>query len=413
MSCRPSCEDGSPHGTHRPATPPPVLRQNRSAPPPWSQHRPLRSASPPIRPDRRTEQCREDSAALAPIPTSDGLTVPVRLAGHASSSTEFIPLTFLIDPLTGPLAGVKVIELGNAIAAPLCGSMLGYMGADVVKIEPPGRGDYSRSWGDQVLAESPYFLQYNRNKRSVAVDLKSRAGKDVLAKLIKRSDVLVENFRPGTMSKLGFSESRIRTLNPSLIHCAVSGFGQTGPYSQLGGYDSMIQAMSGVMAVTGEPDGDPLRVGAPITDIVAALAAAFSVASALYERRRSRKGQVIDVSLFESGLSIVAQWVTIATLTGRQFRRFGNVYPLLAPYELFKTADSELVLAIGNDVLWSRLCSVLGLEEQATDPRFKTNPDRIRPENRRALTAALRSKLLEQRTAEWIRTFWKEGIPAA
>jgi len=315
--------------------------------------------------------------------------------------------------LTGPLAGVKVIELGNAIAAPLCGSMLGDMGADVVKIEPPGRGDDSRSWGDQVRAESPYFLQYNRNKRSVAVDLKSRAGKDVLAKLIKRSDVLVENFRPGTMSKLGFSESRIRTLNPSLIHCAVSGFGQTGPYSQLGGYDSMIQAMSGVMAVTGEPDGDPLRVGAPITDIVAALAAAFSVASALYERRRSRKGQVIDVSLFESGLSIVAQWVTIATLTGRQFRRFGNVYPLLAPYELFKTADSELVLAIGNDVLWSRLCSVLGLEEQATDPRFKTNPDRIRPENRRALTAALRSKLLEQRTAEWIRTFWKEGIPAA
>ena len=315
--------------------------------------------------------------------------------------------------MTGPLAGVKVIELGNAIAAPLCGSMLGDMGAEVVKIEPPGKGDDSRSWGDQVNGESPYFLQYNRNKRSVALDLKSRAGKEVLAKLIRRSDVLIENFRPGTMSKLGFSGGRIRSLNSSLVYCAVSGFGQTGPYARLGGYDSMIQAMSGVMAVTGEPERDPLRVGAPITDIVAALTAAFSVASALYERRRSKKGQSVDVSLFESGLSIVAQWVTITSLTGRQFQRFGNVYPLLAPYELFKTADSELVLAIGNDVLWLKLCGILGLEEEARDPRFKTNPERIRPENRRALTATLSAKFLEHSTSHWIRVFWKEGIPAA
>jgi CoA:oxalate CoA-transferase len=312
----------------------------------------------------------------------------------------------------GPLHGLQVLEMGSAVTGPLCCSLLGDMGAEVVKVEMPGRGDDSRLWGEQVKGESPYFIQYNRNKRGVTLNIKSKGGKEVLTKLIRKSDVLVENFRPGTLARLGFPYSLLRQLNPGLIYCAISGFGSSGPYKEFGGYDALIQGMSGVMDVTGEEDGPPLRVGFPVTDIVAALYAAFSVVAAIHSRGTSKKGQMIDASLFEAGVSSVAQWMTINSLTGKKVKRFGNKYPLLAPYEVFDAADRPFVLAVGNDQMWSKLCGLIGRNELVSDPRFRTNPDRIKPENRKAIRQLLDNVFKTRSASVWVGLLRKEGIPA-
>jgi len=286
------------------------------------------------------------------------------------------------------------------------------MGAEVVKVEPPGRGDDSRRWGEQVQGESPYFIQYNRNKRSITLDVKREEGRKVFSKLVTKADVLVENFRPGTLGRLGFPYSKLKRLNRRLVYCSVSGFGRSGPYRNLGGYDATVQAISGLMDVTGAEDGPPLRVGVPITDIVAALYAAFSVAVALDSRNRSGRGQAIDVSLFEAGVFAVAQWITINSLTGKPVSRFGNRYPLLAPYELFDAADRPFVLAVGNDQLWLKLCGLIGRRDLVDDPRFRTNIERIRPENRSALNLMLEEVFREKTASEWVELLWREGIPA-
>ncbi len=312
----------------------------------------------------------------------------------------------------GPLDGIKVLELGTAVAGPLCGALLGDMGAEVIKIEAPERGDDSRRWGTLVKGESPYFVQYNRNKRSVALDIRREEGREILMRLARKSDVLIENFRPGTMKRLGLSYEALRKLNRRLVYCSVSGFGQTGPYSQLGGYDAIIQALSGLMSITGEADGPPLRVGVPITDILAALYAAFSVTLALFVRNRIGGGQMIDVSLLESGISAVSQWITISSLTGKPVQRFGNRYPLLAPYELFGTKDRPMVVAVGNDEMWAKLCEIIDRKDLIHDPRFRTNPDRILPENRSALTGILQELFVKRPAASWVNAFRNAGIPA-
>jgi crotonobetainyl-CoA:carnitine CoA-transferase CaiB-like acyl-CoA transferase len=313
--------------------------------------------------------------------------------------------------LKGPLSGINVVELGSAIASPLCSALLGDMGAEVVKVEPPGRGDDARRWGEKVGGESPYFLQYNRNKRSVTLDIRKEAGRKALLRLIKRSDVLVENFRPGTMKRLSLSYGRVHRANPRLVYCSVSGFGQTGPYRQQGGYDAIIQAISGLMSITGEENGSPMRVGVPITDILAALYAAYAVGLALLRRERTGVGEHIDVSLFESGVSAVAQWIAISSQTGEPPKRFGNRYPLLAPYELFETKDRPMVVAVGNDELWARLCRLIGRGDLISDSRFKTNIDRIAPENRIALTKILRESFLRRSAADWEARMKNTGIP--
>ncbi len=313
--------------------------------------------------------------------------------------------------MKGPLSGIKVVELGSAIAAPLSSSLLGDMGADVVKVEPPGRGDDARRWGEKVRGESPYFLQYNRNKRSITLDIREQVGRKVLLRLIKRSDVLIENFRPGTMKRLSLSYSSVRRSNPRLVYCSVSGFGQTGPYRHQGGYDAIIQAVSGLMSVTGEENGSPMRVGVPIIDILAALYAAYAIGLALLRRERTGVGENIDVSLFESGVSAVAQWISISSLTRKPTRRFGNRYPLLAPYELFETKDRPIVVAVGNDELWARLCKVIGREELIGDPRFRTNTERIAPENRASLTNMLQEIFRTGGAGDWEKMMKKSGIP--
>lgn len=313
---------------------------------------------------------------------------------------------------SGPLREVKVIELGTAIAGPMCGMLLGDMGAEVTKIETPGKGDDSRHWGQAVDGESPYFLQYNRNKRSVALNIKSDGGRNILMRLIKASDVLIENFRPGTMKRLGLSYEEVHRANPRLVYCSVSGFGQSGPYSGLGGYDAIMQGMSGLMAVTGEEGGPPLRVGAPITDILAALYSALAISLAIIARERTGKGQWVDVSLFESGVSAVAQWITISALTRRPIRRFGNRYPLLAPYETFSTNDLPIVVGVGNEETWKRFCVAIQREELTNDPRFKTNADRIAPENRNALSKILQTIFLTKSARDWVELLWGADIPS-
>lgn len=314
--------------------------------------------------------------------------------------------------MPGALDGVKVVELGSAVAGPFCASLLGDMGADVVKVEPPGRGDDSRRWGEQVKGESAYFMAYNRNKRSLTLDLKTAGGRGVLKRLLGRADILVENFRPGTLAKLGLSPGALKRLNPKLVVCSISGYGQTGPYRDLGGYDTMMQGASGLMAVTGEADGPPLRVGVPIVDILAALYSAYSVAIALYHRRRTSKGQAIDVSLLESGASAVAQWMMINSLSGRPVKRFGNRYPLLAPYGVFDASDGPLIVAVGNDAQWARLCSLIGREELADDPRFRRNTDRIAGGNREALDKVVQSAMSSKSVAEWLSLLRGAGVPA-
>ncbi len=304
-----------------------------------------------------------------------------------------------------------MVELGSAIAGPLCTALLGDMGADVVKVEPPGKGDDSRGWGERVKGESPYFIQYNRNKRSVTLDIRKEEGRRALLRMIRGSDVLVENFRPGTMKKLSLSYTIIHRANPRLVYCSVSGFGQTGPYGAQGGYDAIIQAMCGLMSITGEETGSPMRAGVPITDILAALYAAFSIGVALLLRVKSREGAHIDVSLFESGVSAVAQWMAISLMTRKPTKRFGNRYPLLAPYELFETKDGAMVVAVGNDELWGRLCRMIGREELILDPRFRTNTDRIVPNNRKDLTGILQQAFKTRSAAAWEGALKNSGIP--
>ena len=280
----------------------------------------------------------------------------------------------------GPLSGVRVLDLTRALAGPYCTLMLGDMGADVIKIELPATGDETRGWGPPFLnGESSYFMSINRNKRSVALDLKSDQGRDVLRRLATTSDVLVENFRPGTVDRLGLSYEQAHALNPSLIFCSVSGFGQDGPRAEQPAYDAIVQGMSGIQSLTGDPDGPPYRAGAPIADITAGMFAAYAVASALFARDRDpeRKGQHIDASMLGAQVALLTYQAGRYFATGEAPARGGNRHPSIAPYETFRTADGYVNIACGNETLWQRMCRGLGLEHLLGDARFRSNADRV------------------------------------
>jgi len=314
--------------------------------------------------------------------------------------------------VNGPLSGIRVLEFGSAVAAPLCGAILAEMGADVIKVEGVDKPDDARNWGKMVKGESLYFLHYNRNKRSLAVNLKDVRGREIVLKLVERSDCVVENFRPGVMERLGLSYSFLRGLNERLVYCSISGFGQTGPYSQLPGYDVIVQGMSGLMSVTGEAEGPPLRVGVPIIDILTALNAAMAVCAALFVREKTGRGQFIDVSLLETGVMAMGQWLSGYLGAGEVPHRFGNRYPPLAPYEPFNVKDGWIIVAVGNEEHWRKLCTLIGRDDLLRDERFKTNQSRIRPENRAALAAELEKTLTGRTVGEWLKVFWEEGVPA-
>ena len=295
-------------------------------------------------------------------------------------------------PDNRPLSGIRVVDLTRVMTGPYCTMMLGDLGADVVKIEQPGKGDDTRAWGPPFVgSESAYFLSVNRNKRSVALDLKSERGQAVLWRLIERADVLVENFSPGTVGRLGFGWEAVHERNPRLVYAAISGFGQTGPGSQRTAYDIIVQGMSGLMSATGPVGGPPTRYGVPIADIGAGMFAAYAVAAALLQRERTGEGQYVDVSMLGGQVALLTYHATNYFATGTVPVPMGNAHPMITPYDTFETADGHVNVAVGNDSLWQRLCSALGLHEEGADPRFATNAARVA--NRPALYAALNGVL--------------------
>lgn len=286
-----------------------------------------------------------------------------------------------------PLDGLKVIDLTRILAGPFCAMLLGDMGADVIKIEEPVLGDDARGWAPHVGAWSAYFLGVNRSKRSLALDLKKPAGADVLRKLLASADVFIENFRPGSLEKLGFTYEAVHGLNPRLVYCTISGYGRTGPRRHLAGYDPVVQAESGFMDITGLADGPPIRTGVATSDYLAALYAFGGILLALRERDRTGKGQLVDIALFDSVLSTLSMPAGVLQATGRNPTRMGNDHMAIAPYETLRAKDGMLMIAAANPRLWKQLCHAVGASQLVEDPRFRTNTDRVA--NRAALKVEL------------------------
>jgi CoA:oxalate CoA-transferase len=276
-----------------------------------------------------------------------------------------------------PLEGLRVIDLTRVVAGPYCTMMLGDMGADVLKIEEPEHGDDTRGWGPFVNGQGSFYLALNRSKKSVALDLKTPEGADALRRLIATADVLIENFRPGSLSKLGFGYDDVSAQNPRLIYCSITGYGQTGPHAHLPGYDAVIQGEAGIMDVTGFPDGAPTRVGVAITDYLAGLYASQGILLALHERQTSGRGQHVDIALFDAMLSVLRLPHSMLVATGVTPTRVGNDHLSIAPYEPLRVKDGLVIVAVANPRLWIRFCEAIGRNDLRDDPRFRTNADRM------------------------------------
>jgi len=301
-----------------------------------------------------------------------------------------------------PLDEVFVLDLSRILSGPICTMLMGDMGATIVKVEPPPHGDDSRLWGPPFIGGiSTYFLSINRNKKSVGLNLKSQAGRDILGSLIDRADVLVENFRPGVLAKLGFGYQEVARRNSRLIYCSISGFGQTGPYRNRPGYDVVAQGESGLMDLTGYPDGPPAKLGASLADIVAGLYAFHGILLALLARHRTGKGQAVDVSLLDSMVSTLTYQAMIYFATGRSPQRMGTRHPSIVPYESFRTKDGFVNIGVTNEKQWQNFCRVLGFPEMASDPRFQTMParlahyDDLRPIIDNALSRLTRAEVMD------------------
>jgi crotonobetainyl-CoA:carnitine CoA-transferase CaiB-like acyl-CoA transferase len=309
------------------------------------------------------------------------------------------------------LKGIKVLDLTRALAGPYCTMLLADYGAEVIKVELPGTGDDTRGWGPPFIqGESAYFLSINRNKKSLTLDMKNPKSKDILERMIKQSDVLVENFRPGAADRLGLGYEQVKKLNPKIIYCSISGFGQDGPYRELPGFDQTLQGMGGMMSITGEPDGPPMKVGVAIADISGGMFAGFGIMLALFHREKTGKGQWVDTSLLDSQIA----WLTYRAgeffVSGKLPEKVGSGHPMIVPYQAFKAKDEYINIAVGNDQLWKRFCKVINMENIMDDPKFATNAKRV--ENRKELIAIL-SKIIETKTgAEWLKLIEDAGIPA-
>jgi crotonobetainyl-CoA:carnitine CoA-transferase CaiB-like acyl-CoA transferase len=312
----------------------------------------------------------------------------------------------------GPLAGLRVIELAHIMAGPVCGLMLADLGADVVKVEKlPGGDDTRRFVPPKVGDESAAFMMMNRNKRGIAVNLKTEEGKAVVRRLLLTADVVVENYRLGTMKRLGLGYEDLRRDNPGLIYCEVSGFGRTGPYADRGGFDLIAQGMSGLMSITGEgPGRPPVKVGAPVTDITAGILAAMGVLAAYVHRLRTGEGQRVDTSLFEAGIIHTYWQSAICLVTGIPPGPMGSAHPLNGPYQAFATSDGWINIGAANQANWLRLVAVLEALELADDPRFKDNASRMR--NLPALAEALAPLLRRRPTGDWLARLEAAGVPA-
>ncbi len=313
------------------------------------------------------------------------------------------------NPLSSsPLSGVTVVDLTRILAGPYCTMMLGDLGAEVIKIEPP-RGDDSRGWGPPfVSGESAYFLAVNRNKKSVCLNLKMDEGKDVLRGLLEQADVLVENFRPGALERLGFGYPQLEKDYSGLVYCSISGYGHTGPWAERPGYDAVMQGEAGWMHLTGEPEGEPLKVGASLADVFTGMMAGQGILAALLERTRTGRGKKVDIALFDSVVSTLCYQAQGYLLTGREPERLGNRHPSLTPYETFETKDGHLILGVGNDGLWQRFCLAVGRPD-LDESRFRTNAQRV--ENHPVLESLLQDLFKTMPTRHWIEVLESAGIP--
>ena len=313
--------------------------------------------------------------------------------------------------MSGPLDGVRVVDLTRALAGPYCTMVLGDLGAEVLKIEQPGTGDETRGWGPPFIADqSGYFISINRNKKSMTLDLKSPDGLAILKRLVERADVLVENFRPGTLGRLGLDWPAAQKLNPSLIYCAISGFGQDGPRASQPAYDQIIQGLSGAMSLTGPVEGPPSKFGIAISDIGAGMWAACAIGMALFHRERSGQGQFIDTSMISGVVALLTFQAGRYFSTGNAPGLGGNKHPTIAPYETFKTTDGWLNVACGNEGHWRRFCAALGLNDLLQDGQFATNADRL--QNRAALNERLDPHIAALTTADAVDALENAEVPA-
>jgi crotonobetainyl-CoA:carnitine CoA-transferase CaiB-like acyl-CoA transferase len=313
--------------------------------------------------------------------------------------------------MNGPLDGVRVLELCQVMAGPTCGMLLADLGADVVKVEKLPSGDDTRSYDrPQVNGESAAFLAMNRNKRSIALDLKHPQGQSVLKRMVADADVLVENFRKGTLEKFGLGYDALKAINPRLIYCAITGYGRTGPYADKGGFDLIAQGISGLMSITGEPGQEPVKCGPPVCDVNAGMLGALGIIAAYVHRLKTEAGQMVDTSLLEAGIHTTFWHSAIFLATGVSPEPTGSAHVLSAPYQAFRTRDGWVTIGGANPANWERLARMMGLPDLVTEPRFRTNADRM--QNRAALIEILSEKTRERTTEELVAALDAAGIPA-
>lgn len=308
-----------------------------------------------------------------------------------------------------PLTGIKVVDLTRILAGPFCTMILGDMGAEVVKIEPPGEGDPLRGQGAIKDGLSWYYTSFNRNKKSITIDLYSEEGKEILASLIRQSDVVVDNFRPGVMTKMGFSYKRLQELKPGIIYCGITGFGATGPYKDRPAFDFIIQAMSGFMSLNNKEGAEPMRVAPPISDLIAGLYAAFGIVVALYNRVKTGKGEEVQTSLMDGLISFFGFMSSNFLATGELPLRTGNDHPIVAPYGIFKATDGDLAIAPSNEQVYQKFLVALGLTHLNDDPDFATNDQRMI--NRERINATVQEKIGTRTRDYWVDYFNRAGIP--
>jgi crotonobetainyl-CoA:carnitine CoA-transferase CaiB-like acyl-CoA transferase len=315
----------------------------------------------------------------------------------------------MIDP--APLSGLRVLDLSRALAGPLCGMILGDLGAEVIKVENPEGGDETRAWGPpEIGGESGYYLAANRNKRGITVNIRSPEGAELIRALADVSDILIENFGTAVPSRYGFEWPVLHARNPRLIYCAITGFSPGTRYDGVPGYDFVIQAMSGLMSITGPAEGEPHKVGVAVVDTLTGLYAGNAVLAALHERDRTGEGRRVEVALLDAALASLANVASNFLITGTRPRRWGNAHANLTPYSTYTAANGEIAIGVGNDGQFRRLAEVLGMPELAEDERFRTNPDRVR--NREALTAILNLALARHPTAHWVAALQAVRVPA-
>ena len=311
----------------------------------------------------------------------------------------------------GPLAGIRVLDATRALAGPLCTMVLGDLGADVIKLEMPGVGDETRLWGPPFAGDAgPTFVGFNRNKRSVALDLHTPEGRDTCLALAGKCDVFVENFRPGTMKRFHLDYEAMRKVRPDIVYCSISGFGQTGPMAARPALDLMIQAVSGLMSLTGEPDGRPMKAAAPVADVMGGFSAVVAILGALMERRRSGEGRYLDISMLDGLVASMGQAIAILGMSGQAPRRTGNAHPLASPYESFRCADRDIVIAVTNEKSWASFCRLSEFAHLEQDARYATQP--LRSANRATLLPEVSAVFQTRPASYWLAAFEKLGIPA-